>query len=56
MHSINAAYCYRRSGVVCLCVCVLVTTVRAAKTYEATEVSFDADSCYLSDAAAPGKY
>jgi len=40
MHSIDAAYCYRRSSVVCQCVCVLVTTGCAAKTDELIEMPF----------------
>jgi len=32
MQSIDVAHCYRRSGVVCLCVCPLVAIVSSAKT------------------------
>ena len=37
---LDAAYCYRRSSVVCIsfCVCVSVTFVSPAKTYEPIEM------------------
>jgi len=35
-----SAYCYRRSSVVCLCVCLLVTFVSPAKTDEGIEMPF----------------
>jgi len=38
MHSVDAAYCYRQSGGVCLCACVLVTTVSFAKADEPIEM------------------
>jgi len=38
---IDAAYCYRRS-VVCVSVCLLVTTLSCVKTAEPTEMPFGA--------------
>ena len=40
MHSIDAAYCYRCRTLRGLCVCVLGTPVRYAKTAEPIEMSF----------------
>ena len=37
MHSVDVAYCYRTSGVVCVSLCVLVTTMSPAKTAEPIE-------------------
>ena len=39
-HYLFAAYCYRRSSVVCLSVCLSVTTVIPAKTAEPMEITF----------------
>jgi len=39
MRSINTAYCYRESSVVCL-ICLLVTTLSPAKTAEPAELQF----------------
>jgi len=37
---VDAAYCYRRSSVVCLSVCLSVTIVSPAKTAELIEMRF----------------
>jgi len=37
MHCIHAGYCDRRSSVICVSVCLLVTSLSAAKTVESIE-------------------
>jgi len=40
MRSVDAAYPYRQSRVVCVSACLLVTTVNPAKTDEPIEMAF----------------